>query len=78
MFDIDIYSDMYQLDMEKRQESALMAFVLYNISDEIVRREQAGIVYQEGGNRVCILFQEKWSRDFTAKTKEYAERSRTK
>ena len=46
-----------------------MAFVLYNISDEIVRREQAGIVYQEGGNRVCILFQEKWSRDFTAKTK---------
>ncbi len=70
MFDIDIYSDMYQLDMEKRQESALMAFVLYNISDEIVKREQAGIVYQEGGNRVCILFQEKWSRDFTAKTKE--------
>ena len=41
MFDIDIYSDMYQLDMEKRQESALMAFVLYNISDEIVKREQA-------------------------------------
>lgn len=70
MFDIDLYSDMYQLDMEKRQESALMAFVLYNISDEIVRREEAGIAYQEGGNRVCILFQEKWSRDFTAKTKE--------
>ena len=70
MFDIDIYSDMYQLDMEKRQESALMAFVLYNISDEIVKREQVGIVYQEGGNRVCILFQEKWSRDFTGKTKE--------
>lgn len=70
MFDIDLYSDMYQLDMEKRQESALMAFVLYNISDEIVKREQAGIAYQEGGNRVCILFQEKWSRDFTAKTKE--------
>jgi len=59
MFDIDLYSDMYQLDMEKRQESALMAFVLYNISDEIVRREEAGIAYQEGGNRVCILFQEK-------------------
>lgn len=70
MFDIDLYSDMYQLDMEKRQESALMAFVLYNISDEIVTREQAGVVYQEGGNRVCILFQEKWSRDFTTKTRE--------
>ena len=70
IFDIDLYSGMYQLDMEKRQESALMAFVLYNISDEIVKREQAGIVYQEGGNRVCILFQEKWSRNFTSRTKE--------
>ena len=49
MFDIDLYSNMYQLDMEKRQESALMAFVLYNISDEIVTREQAGYAYQEGG-----------------------------
>lgn len=70
MFDIDLYSDMYQLDMEKRQESALMAFVLLNISNEIVTREQAGYAYQEGGNRVCILFQEKWSRDFTTKTRE--------
>ena len=70
MFDIDLYSDMYQLDMEKRQESALMAFVLYNISDEIITREQAGVAYQEGGNRVCLLFQEKWSRNFAAKTRE--------
>ncbi len=70
MFDIDLYSDMYQLDMEKRQESALMAFVLYNISDEIITREQAGVAYQEGGNRVCLLFQEKWSRNFAAKTRD--------
>lgn len=70
MFDIDLYSNMYQLDMEKRQESALMAFVLYNISDEIVTREQAGYAYQEGGNRVCVLFQEKWGRDFIAATRE--------
>ncbi len=70
MFDIDLYSDMYQLDVEKRQESALMAFVLYNISDEIITREQAGVAYQEGGNRVCLLFQEKWSRNFAAKTRE--------
>lgn len=70
LFDIDLYSGMYELDTEKRQESALMAFVLYNISDEIVSREEAGIAYQEGNNRVCILFQEKWSRSFTEKTKE--------
>lgn len=35
-----------------------MAFVLYNISDEIVTREEAGFAYQEGNNRVGILFQE--------------------
>ena len=56
IFDIDLYSGMYQLDTEKRQESALMAFVLFNISDEIVTREEAGIAYQEGNNRVGILF----------------------
>ena len=70
LFDIDLYSGMYQIDTEKRQESALMSFVLYNISDEIVTREDAGIAYQEGNNRVCILFQEKWSRNFTEKTRE--------
>ena len=70
LFDIDLYSGMYQLDAEKRQESALMAFVLFNISDEIVTREDAGIAYQEGSNRVCILFQEKWSRNCTEKTRE--------
>lgn len=70
VFDIDLYSGMYQIDMEKRQESALMAFVLFNISDEIVTRENAGIVYQEGNNRVCVLFQEKWSRNFNGRIKE--------
>ena len=70
LFDIDLYSGMYELDTEKQQESALMAFVLYNISDEIVTREEAGFAYQEGNNRVGILFQEKWSRNFTEKTRE--------
>lgn len=70
LFDIDLYSGMYELDTEKRQESALMAFVLFNISDEIVTREAAGLAYQEGNNRVCVLFQEKWSRNFTEKTRE--------
>lgn len=67
VFDIDLYSDMYKVDVEKRQESALMAFVLYNISNEIVERESAGIAYQEGGNRVCILFQGTHTRDFSNK-----------
>lgn len=69
VFDIDLYSGMYQVDLEKQQESALMSFVLYNISDEISGREGAGIAYQEGNNRVCILFQDKWNHGFTEKTR---------
>lgn len=69
VFDIDLYSGIYQVDMEKRQESALMAFVLFNISNEIMTREQAGIAYQEGNNRVCILFTGSKTKEFTAKVK---------
>ena len=29
-----------------------MSFVLFNISDEIVSREKAGVAYQEGNNKV--------------------------
>lgn len=69
VFDMDLYSGIYQLDVEKRQESALMAFVLFNISDEIVNREHAGIAYQEGNNRVCILFMGVRSKEFASKVK---------
>lgn len=65
VFDMDLYSDIYQVDVEKRQESALMAFVLFNVSNEIVMRENAGIAYQEGNNRVCILFMGNHSREFS-------------
>lgn len=67
VFDMDLYSDIYQVDVEKRQESALMAFVLFNVTNEIVTRENAGIAYQEGNNRVCILFMGNHSRDFSDK-----------
>ena len=70
VFDIDIYSGMYEVDLEKQQESALMAFVLYNISDEIVSEEKAQeLPTRKADNRVCILFQEKWSHNFTEKDK---------
>ncbi|MCD8154585.1 MAG: response regulator [Clostridiales bacterium] len=67
VLDIDIYSDIYQFDVKKRQESALMAFVLFNISDELVRQEDAGLVYQEGSNRVCILFSGNRTKEFSRK-----------
>ena len=69
VFDMDLYSDMYQVDVEKRQESALMAFVLYNVSSEIVEREAAGLAYQEGNNRVCVLFQGSRNRDCSNKVR---------
>lgn len=65
VFDIDTYSDMYQMDMDKQQESALMAFVLFNVGDEIVVREKAGVVYQEGNNRVCIIFAGNRTKEFS-------------
>ena len=63
--------------MEKRQESALMAFVLFNITDEIVKREKTGIAYQEGNNRVCVLFQTKWSRSFDGRIKNICQEIQT-
>ena len=65
VFDIDTYSEMYQMDMDKLQESALMAFVLFNVGDEIVVREKAGVVYQEGNNRVCIIFAGNRTKEFS-------------
>ena len=65
VFDIDTYSEMYQMDMNKQQESALMAFVLFNVGDEIVVREKAGVVYQEGNNRVCIIFAGNRTKEFS-------------
>ena len=64
VFDIDTYSEMYQMDMDKQQESALMAFVLFNVGDEIVVQEKAGVVYQEGNNRVCIIFAGNRTKEF--------------
>ena len=44
-----------------------MAFVLFNISDEIVTREEAGIAYQEGNNRVVHPFSGKMEPQFHRK-----------
>ena len=65
VFDIDTYSEMYQMDMDKQQESALMAFVLFNVGDEIVVQEKAGVVYQGGNNRVCIIFAGNRTKEFS-------------
>ena len=70
VFDMDLYSDLYQIDTEKRQESALMAFVLYNVSDEIVNARKAGVAYQEGSSRVCVIFMGSKSKECAAAIRE--------
>ncbi len=76
VFDMDLYSELYYVDVEKRQESALMAFVLFNVSDEIVTKEHAGVAYQEGSSRVCILFAGNRTREFAEKIKSICEEIR--
>ena len=54
--DIDIFCDMYNADNELKKESALMSFVVENISGEIMGEYKAGISYNDTDNRVCLLF----------------------
>ena len=77
-FDLDLYSDGTQITAEKRQESALMSFVLFNVSDEIVSREKAGVAYQEGNNKVCVLFMGNRTREFGEKIMEICQMIQSK
>lgn len=54
--ELDIYARSNKLDEERKRESALMAFVLHNISQEIVERSKAGEVCQGKDHRTYILF----------------------
>lgn len=53
--DIDVYSDLYEIDDELKKESALMSFVVENIANEIVSNHEAGLTYRDSDNRVCLL-----------------------
>ena len=54
--ELDLYTKTDKLEEKKKKESALMAFVLYNISQEIVEKHQLGEVCQGKDNRTYILF----------------------
>lgn len=53
--DIDIYSEYSYADEELKQESALMSFVVENISHEILENYGAGIAWGDSDSRVCML-----------------------
>ncbi len=56
VLDIDVYSELYEVDAEAKKESALMAFVANNIAKEIVEGRKDGVVFQDSDNRSYILF----------------------
>lgn len=54
--DIDAYSEWCGDGSNGlKKESALMSFVVENISNEIVQEYEAGLVYRDSDNRVCML-----------------------
>lgn len=53
--ELDLYVRSNKLDETRKKESALMAFVLHNISQEIVQRNKAGEVCQGGDYRTYML-----------------------
>ena len=67
VIDIDIFSEMYNANDDLKKESALMSFVVENISNEIMERNKAGIVYRDSDNRVCLLFCESAGEDINCK-----------
>ena len=54
--ELDIYARSGKLDEKRKRESALMAFVLHNISQEMVQQSKVGEVCQGKDHRTYILF----------------------
>lgn len=57
--DLDVYSEFCEMEQDLKKGSALMSFVVENISDEILRRNDIGIAYRDSDNRICLLL---WKR----------------
>lgn len=68
--DIDVYSDLYETDDELKKESALMSFVVENISAEIMGNHGAGLAYRDSDNRVCLLFYTNKPKEFVTEAKK--------
>lgn len=64
VLDLDIYSDLYEIDESQKKENALMAFVVENVSNEIVGNYNSGIAYKDNDNRVCLLLHTNKPREF--------------
>lgn len=67
--DIDVYSDLFEIDDELKKESALMSFVVENIANEIVNSHGAGLTYRDTDNRVCLLLYTDRQKELTSEVR---------
>ncbi|MDY4251587.1 MULTISPECIES: response regulator [unclassified Clostridium] len=65
IIEIDIYSDSYNTDKDKIKQGDMKSFVIYNISNEIIKRYNAGEVCKGDNNRAFILLWTNSPREFS-------------
>ena len=67
IIEIDIYSDLYNANEDKIKKGEMKSFVIYNISDEIIKKYNAGEVCKGDNNKGLILLWTNHSREFEDK-----------
>lgn len=65
IIEIDIYSDSYNTDKDKIKQGDMKSFVIYNISNEIIKKYNAGEVCKGDNNRAFILLWTNSPREFS-------------
>ena len=73
VIEIEDYRDVHSLDDKKKQERALIAFVVYNVSQEIVEKYGAGEVFQGKEYRTVLLLESNKPVEFCRESRAIAE-----
>lgn len=71
--ELDVYSGYCEMEKELKKGSALMSFVVENISDEILRRMDCGIAYRDSDNRICLLIWKHAKQEHAGQIREICE-----
>lgn len=64
IIEIDIYSDSYNTDKDKIKQGEMKSFVIYNISNEIIKRYNLGEVCKGDNNKAFLLLWTNTPREF--------------
>lgn len=64
LIEIDLYSMMYETDLAMKQQSALMSFMVFNITEEIISEVEGSVVFQGSDNKTFIIFQTNHKKEF--------------